>query len=323
MTMPTVPTSLFEPRPAAAPTPRSTTGRAALRAAAVDAENHALATLRTDPAATTECLLRARRRLPAGHADRALLRTRAIENNLPLASRLARRYAGRGERLEDLVQVAALALVKAVDGYDPDRLTSFVGYAMPTIIGGLKRHFRDTAWGMRVPRATQELVLGLPATVNHLTHLRGRTPTPVELADHLGIDLDVLLAAVHAAQAYRLPSLNETVTGTDAAERIDLIGATDPHFGGVDDRLALGPLVAALPVRERRILTLRFYEQMTQARIAAEVGISQMHVSRLLRKALTELRAGFLPSPDPRPAGTTRSGLTATTPATKCGVMVG
>ncbi|GIJ54468.1 sigma-70 family RNA polymerase sigma factor [Virgisporangium aurantiacum] len=250
----------------------------------------------TAPPVTTEQLLRTLHRLPAGHPDRELLRARAIENNLPLAKRLALHYAGRGERFDDLAQVAALALVRAVDRYSPDRNCPFLAFAVPTILGALKRHFRDTAWGMRVPRSTQELLLDLPAATSHLTQLRGRPPTPAELGDHLGVDVDVLLAAIAAAQVYRLPSLNAPATGTDDADLVDLVGTVDPGYGCVDDRMELGSLVATLPLRERRILTMRFYGEWTQARIAAEIGVSQMHVSRLLSRALTQLRVAFLAS---------------------------
>jgi RNA polymerase sigma-B factor len=246
----------------------------------------------------TEQLLRACRRLPVGHPDRDVLRARAITDNLPLADRLAWRYAGRGEHFDDLRQVAALALVTAVDGYDSDRSTPFVGYAVPTIIGALKRHFRDTAWGMRVPRSTQELLLDVRAAVTHLTQLRGRAPTPAELADHLRVNIDVLHAALTAGQVYRLPSLNQTDGARDGAELGDQIGADDPHYEFVEDHLALRSLVAALTPRQRRILTLRFYDEMTQARIAAEIGVTQMHVSRLLRQALTQLRVGLLAAAD-------------------------
>ena len=253
---------------------------------------------REDAPVTTEHLLRARSRLPMDHPDRNRLRVRAIEDNLPLAYRLARRYAGHGERFDDLRQVAALALVKAVDGYDPNRLAPFISYAIPTIIGALKRHFRDTAWGIRVPRSTQELLLEIPAASSHLTQLRGRPPTSVELADHLRVNVDVLLATVTASQVYRLPSLNAPVVGNDANELIDLIGAVDPRYNSLDDHLALSSLVVALPLRQRRILTMRFYDEMTQARIAAEIGVSQMHVSRLLRQALAQLRVGLVAAAD-------------------------
>lgn len=242
--------------------------------------------------ATTAQLLSQRDDLPADHPDRAKLRARAIEENLPMANRLARRYTGRGELLDDLAQVAALALIKAVDRYDPSRQIPFRAYAVPSILGALKRHFRDAS-AMRLPRSTQELVQEAATATGELSQQRGRTPTPAELADHLHVNLDNLLVAMGARQAYHLASLNAPHAGTDSAELIDLIGDTDPGYAGVDDRLSLQPFLAALPLRERRILTMRFYRQMSQTRIAAEVGLSQMHVSRLLRRSLAQLRAAM------------------------------
>ncbi len=246
-----------------------------------------------DAQATTEELLRQHDDLPADHPYRARLRALIIEKNLPLANRLARRYAGRGELLDDLTQVAALALVKAVDGYDPSRQIAFARYAIPSILGALKRHFRDTAWGMRVPRSTQELARHLASATGELSQQLGRPPTPAELAGHLHVNVDELMAAIGASQAYHLASLNAPHAGTDSVELIDLIGGTDPRYDGVDDQLSVRPLFAALPLRERRIVVMRFYGQMSQARIAAEVGLSQMQVSRLLRQSLTRLRAGM------------------------------
>jgi RNA polymerase sigma-B factor len=250
-----------------------------------------------DVSATTEELLRQRDQLPADHPDRAKLRARAIEKNLPLANHLARRYAGRGELVDDLAQVAAVALIKAVDRYDPSRQTAFASYAVPSVLGALKRHFRDTAWGMRVPRSTQELVREVATAAGELSQQRGRSPTAVELADHLQVDVDDLLAAIGASQAYHLVSLNAPHAGTDSADLVDLIeviGGTDPRYAGVDNHLLLRPLLAALPLRERRILTMRFYGQMSQTRIASEIGLSQMHVSRLLRRSLSQLRAAMV-----------------------------
>lgn len=243
-----------------------------------------------DTPATTEQLLRERGRLSAADPGRELLRARAIQDNLPLARRLARRYAGRGEHLDDLAQVAALALVKAVDGYDPDRETPFIGYAVPTILGALKRHFRDTAWGLRMPRSLQQLVLEVSAATGELTQRRGHPPTPAELADHLRVGVDGILAALDAARVRFPVSLNAPHAGADSSDLIDMIGGPDPGYTSVDEHLALLPLVAALPVREQRILTLRFHNEMTQDRIAAEVGVSQMQVSRLLRRSLAQLR---------------------------------
>lgn len=249
--------------------------------------------LRTRPArapASTEQLLRQRADLPADHPDRTRLRARAIEENLPMANRLARRYAGRGELLDDLAQVAALALVNAVDRYDPSRQTPFTAYAAPTILGALKRHFRDTAWGMRVPRSTQELAHDVVTATGELSQQRGRLPTPAELADHLHVTVDDLRAAIGARQVYHLASLNAPHTAGAAVDLIDLLGGIDPHYARVDDHLTLRLLLAALPLRERRILTMRFYGHMTQTQIAAALGVSQMQISRLLKQTLTRLR---------------------------------
>lgn len=157
-----------------------------------------------DAPATTEQLLRQRDDLPAGHPERAELRTRVIEENLPLADRLARRYTGRGEPLDDLTQVAAFALIKAVDGYDPSLRSPFARYAVPSILGALKRHFRDATWGVRVPRRTQELTRDIATATGELSQQRGRCPTHAELADHLHVSAVDILAAVGASQAYRL-----------------------------------------------------------------------------------------------------------------------
>jgi RNA polymerase sigma-B factor len=233
-----------------------------------------------------EQLLHERDELPAGHPDRAVLRARVIEEHMMMARRLARRYAGRGVLFEDLVQVAALALVRAVDGYDSTRGTLFLSFAIPTIDGSLKRHFRDTTWGMRVPRSTQELVLATKTASGEVSQRLGRAATLTELAEHMHVTVENLLDAQAATHAYRPESLDAA-----DAELMDVLGSPDPRFAAVDDQLMLRALVGALPARERRILTLRFYHEMTQAEIAAEVGVSQMHVSRLLRQTLAHLQA--------------------------------
>jgi len=255
--------------------------------------------------ATAEQLLRRRNELRPGDPVRASVRARVIAENLPMARRIARRYAGRGEPLDDLIQVAALALVKAVDGYDTSRDTLFVSYAIPSITGALKRNFRDHAWGMRVPRGMQELVLLVRDTSGELAHRLGRPATPAELAQHLDITADRLLAANSAALAYRPVSLDIPSTRDDSIGTADLaraLGHTDPRYDAVDNRLTLRTLVAALPERDRRIVTKYFYEEMTQAQIAAQIGISQMHVSRLLRSCLTRLHAQMTAPPLHRPA---------------------
>ncbi|MGN9907524.1 SigB/SigF/SigG family RNA polymerase sigma factor [Phytohabitans sp. LJ34] len=246
-----------------------------------------------DAQVSTERLLHQRDCLPAGHPGRGRLRARAIEQNLPLANRLARRYAGRGELVDDLAQVAALALIKSVDSYDPGRDVPFAAYAVPTILGALKRHFRDTAWAIRVPRPIQELAQDVPAATGRLSHEHRRTPTPTELADHLDVSVDQLRAAVGAWHVYRLTSLNAPPAKGIDADRIDLIGGTDPGYAHVDDYLTLRPLVAALPARQQRILVMRFYDHMTQTQIADEIGLSQMHVSRLLKRTLAQLRTAM------------------------------
>jgi RNA polymerase sigma-B factor len=245
-----------------------------------------------DVAAPTEELLYQRDHRPAEHPDRTELRARAIELNLPMAHRLARRYAGRGELLDDLTQVAAVALIKAVDRYDSSREIPFAGFAIPSILGAIKRHFRDATWSMRVPRSMQELSLSVPLAAEELGHQRGRTPTTAEIADHLHVPIDDLLAALSARQSYRLPSLNapNSTTGADVG---DAYGAIDPRYAPIENRLVVNALVAELPVRERRILTMRFRDQMNQGQIAAEIGLSQMHISRLLKQTLTRLHTAM------------------------------
>jgi RNA polymerase sigma-B factor len=255
---------------------------------------------RTGPPATTEELLVELGQLPPRHPGRARLRARAIEQNLPLAHHLARRYAGRGEQLDDLTQVAALALVKAVDGYDPARPHPFASYAIPTITGALKRHFRDTVWAIRVARSSQELLHRVRTASDDLTQQHGRHPSTADLAEHLHVTGRQLHIAAEAGQVYQLQSLSTpggSDSGPDSADRVDLIGSVDPRYADVDERLSPPPirrLVAALPRRERQVLAMRFSGEMTQSTIATKVGVSQMQVSRLLRRSLTQLRDGLV-----------------------------
>jgi RNA polymerase sigma-B factor len=240
--------------------------------------------------ATREQLLRRLAALTCDHPDHARLRARIIEADLPMAGRLARRYAGRGEPYDDLAQVAALALVRAVDGFDVSRGVPFPGYAVPTILGALRRHFRDTAWAVRVPRQAQELNGRVRVVTGELTQRQGHHPTSAELADRLEVSVHDIETALTASQAYSLVSLDAPRHGADDVGAIDHIGAVDPGFARVEERLALRPLLAVLSRRERRIHTMRFYGGMTQQRIASEVGLSQMHVSRLLKQSLARLR---------------------------------
>lgn len=229
------------------------------------------------------------------------LRASLIESNLRLANYLARRYAHRGEALEDLEQVAALALVKAVDRFDPAREVTFSTFATRTILGELKRHFRDRAWSMRPPRRLQELSSELSRQVELLTHELGRSPTVRELANALETSEDEILEAMEAAQSYRTTSFDVPV---GEGEPLALtLSAVDGAFDDAEWRAEIQPLMDALPKRQQAILYLRFVEDLTQAEIAERVGLSQMHVSRLLRAALSSLRDGYGPSAAGGPAG--------------------
>lgn len=228
---------------------------------------------------------------PAGSAERARLRAEAIELALPLVSRLARRFRGRGESPEDLRQSGALALVKAVDNYDPARCVPFTGYVIPCLIGAFKRHFRDNGWDLRVPRPLQERQREIEHTAAELTQRLRRSPTPDELAATLGMTTDDVIMGLAARQAYDAVSLNEPV-GDEAGggERQDALGGPDVALEEAADRISLGPLLQRLPERERIIVTRRFFGNLSQSEIAAELGISQMQVSRILTQVLGWLR---------------------------------
>jgi len=239
---------------------------------------------------TAADLLNAMAAMPVGHPSRAALRDRAIEAWLPLARHLAHRYAGRGEPTDDLVQTALVGLIKAVDKFDPSRGVDFAGYAIPTVIGEIKRHFRDRTWSVRVPRRLQELRLAITEANASLTHTLGRSPTVADVASHLGVSEDDVVEGLEGARAYSAASLSAPVGAEGATELGDTLGAVDAEFEVAETRVALGPALASLDEREQRIVTLRFYGNLTQSQIAYQVGISQMHVSRLLARALTKLR---------------------------------
>ena len=224
-------------------------------------------------------------------------RDELVTLHLPLVHFLARRFRDRGEPLDDLVQVGTIGLIKAVDRFDPDRGVEFSTYATPTIVGEIKRHFRDKGWAIRVPRRLQELRISLGQATAELSQKSGRAPTVAELATHLGISEDEVIEGLEGAQAYSTTSLDAHAgghDGDDAPSLVDRLGTEDLDLEAVEYRESLKPLLAALPSRERRILALRFFHGMTQSEIAAEVGISQMHVSRLLAKSLATLREGML-----------------------------
>jgi RNA polymerase sigma-B factor len=207
-----------------------------------------------------------------------------------LAEYLARRFTNRGEPLDDLIQVAALGLLKAVDRFDPDRGLEFSTYATPTIVGELKRHFRDKGWAVRVPRRVQELHLRLGSVVSNLSQELGRSPTISEIAHAAAVSEEEVLEAIEAGHAYRFTSLDAPSGTEDEMTLSAELGAEDQGLIDSEHRVTLSPLIAQFPPRERMILHLRFFEGMTQSEIAARLGISQMHVSRLLARALAQLR---------------------------------
>jgi RNA polymerase sigma-B factor len=235
-------------------------------------------------------LLAAAAQLPTGHRARRELRDRAVAQALPYARRLAGRYRHRGEPVEDLYQVAALGLVKAVNGYRPERGSSFIGYAAPTILGELRRYFRDTGWTLRVSRRIQELRLEVNRATETLSQALGHRPAEGELADFLDVPVEKVRQCLAATANYRAVSLSTPVGPEEAGELADAVGAEDPAIDMVDYRQSVGPLLAKLTEHEREVLALRFFGEMTQSQIAQAVGCSQMHVSRLLATVLGRLR---------------------------------
>ncbi|GAA0816636.1 SigB/SigF/SigG family RNA polymerase sigma factor [Spirilliplanes yamanashiensis] len=228
---------------------------------------------------------------PAGTAGHDAARAAAIEAWRPMARRLAQRYARNGESLDDLVQVASIGLIRAVDRFDAGRGTPFTAFAIPTIAGEIKRHFRDRTWAIRVPRRLQELRLAITTADTVLSHTLGRSPTVADVAAHLGITEEAVIEGLEGARAYRTTSLS-TPTGADGGIELgDTLGAPDAGYEAVEQHESLQPALATLDERDRRIIALRFYGNLTQAQIAAELDLSQMHVSRLLRRALSRLRA--------------------------------
>ncbi|MFF9338366.1 RNA polymerase sigma factor SigF [Streptomyces sp. NPDC014773] len=234
------------------------------------------------------------RSLPEGSPEKAELRHRLVRMHLPLVEHLARRFRNRGEPLDDLTQVATIGLIKSVDRFDPERGVEFSTYATPTVVGEIKRHFRDKGWAVRVPRRLQELRLSLTTATAELSQQHGRSPTVHELAERLGISEEEVLEGLESANAYSTLSLDVPDTDDESPAVADTLGAEDEALEGVEYRESLKPLLEDLPPREKRILLLRFFGNMTQSQIAQEVGISQMHVSRLLARTLAQLREKLL-----------------------------
>ena len=238
-------------------------------------------------------------RLPEGSAERERLRTHIIEQCLPIAERIARRYDRRGETHDDLVQVARVGLMNAVNRFDPEAGTEFLSYAIPTMLGEVKRYFRDCSWSVNVPRRLKDLYPALGPLTAERTPRLGRSPTAGELAEALGVDRHEVVETLTAAAGFKPRSLDYSTARDDdeGPTLADRLGHPDPGIGFVEDRDALRAQLETLPERENRIIVMRFFESLTQSEIAQRMGISQMHVSRLLAQSLRRMRDGMLDAP--------------------------
>ena len=221
----------------------------------------------------------------------ATAREELVNRHLPLVRSLARRYAGRGEALEDIEQVGAIGLIKAIDRYELSREVALTTYATPNVVGEIKRHFRDKGWAIRVPRALQELNGKMGPTIERLTSKLGRSPSIAEIAAEFETSTEQVLEALEAGSAYAPLSLSAGPSGDEELDPMETIGELDEEFDRTDDRTSLEPALAALPEREREILRMRFEDGLTQTQIAERIGISQMHVSRLIRRSLERMRS--------------------------------
>jgi len=235
------------------------------------------------------------RSLEEGTPEFSYVRNTLVELNLALVWFAARRFRSRSEPMEDIVQVGTVGLIKAINRFDPEREVEFPTFALPTITGEIKRFFRDTSWAVRVPRRLQELRLSLARAVDELEQGLDRQPTTAELSERLGISEAEVVEGQSAANAYTAGSLDAAADSESAEGPLSRrLGYEDRRFEGVDNLESLKPLVAELPERDRTILSLRFVGDLTQSEIGAELGISQMHVSRLLNHALATLRTGLM-----------------------------
>jgi RNA polymerase sigma-B factor len=219
-------------------------------------------------------------------------RDELVTRYLPLVKRLAKRYSYTSEPLDDLSQVGAIALLKAIDRFRPDRGSSFRAYAVPTIVGEMRRHFRDTGWSVHIPRALQERARDAGAAVNDLSAKHGRSPTIAEIAESMHVTREEVIEALEARLAYDAASLDGAVRTDEGGEALaDRLGAEDASFEQVEARAMLESTLHGMPARERVMVHLRFAEDMSQSEIAKTIGVSQMHVSRLLRRALKRMEA--------------------------------
>lgn len=230
----------------------------------------------------------------ARDAERSLARDDLVHLHLSLVEHCARRFRNRGEPFEDLVQVGTIGLIKAVDRFETDRGVEFSTYATPTVIGEIKRHFRDKGWAIRVPRRLQELRMQIGGATAELTQKLGRSPTPRELAEVIGCSVEEIMEGIESSHAYATLSLDATDDSDDGPpSMLATLGVEDANIEHVEVRESIKPLLEGLGEREKRILLLRFFKNMTQSQIAEEIGVSQMHVSRLLTRTLTQLRTSL------------------------------
>ncbi|GAB0101343.1 SigB/SigF/SigG family RNA polymerase sigma factor [Nocardia sp. JMUB6875] len=229
--------------------------------------------------------------LDAVDPRRKPLRDELITRCLPLAENIARKYVGRGENFEDLLQTARVGMMLAIDRFDPQYGTPFLSFAIPTIMGEVRRHFRDYTWAVRVPRRLKEIQLGMGSAIEVLFQRLGRMPTAGEIAAELDVDPVEVTQALIAGNGYRSLSIEACFTSDDyeSTAMLDLLGAEQSEFGTVEDRMAVKPLIEALPERDRQVLSMRFFDSQSQVRIAESVGVSQMQVSRILSRTLNAL----------------------------------
>ncbi|MET9777475.1 RNA polymerase sigma factor SigF [Streptomyces sp. NPDC006367] len=244
-----------------------------------------------DTRALTQVLFGELKGLEPGTPEHDRVRTALIEANLPLVRYAAARFRSRNEPMEDVVQVGTIGLINAIDRFDPDRGVQFPTFAMPTVVGEIKRYFRDNVRTVHVPRRLHELWVQVNSATEDLTTAFGRSPTTAEIAERLRIGEDEVLSCIEAGRSYHATSLEAAQEGDGLPGLLDRLGYEDPALDGVEHRDLVRHLLVQLPEREQRILLLRYYSNLTQSQISAELGVSQMHVSRLLARSFQRLRS--------------------------------
>lgn len=244
-----------------------------------------------DTRALTQVLFGQLKGLEPGTPEHGRVRAALIEANLPLVRYAAARFRSRNEPMEDVVQVGTIGLINAIDRFDPERGVQFPTFAMPTVVGEIKRYFRDNVRTVHVPRRLHELWVQVTGATEDLTTAHGRSPTTAEIAERLKISEDEVLACIEAGRSYHATSLEAAQEGDGLPGLLDRLGYEDPALAGVEHRDLVRHLLVQLPEREQRILLLRYYSNLTQSQISAELGVSQMHVSRLLARSFARLRS--------------------------------